>query len=139
MKDRSARITSRASLTDQLRGKSRRRREGLGRMADAAASVRAPRNDLLPRLEISYVLLSELRPSARKLRKLDPAHVREVATSISLLGFCVPVLVGKGNAIIDGEARLGAASLLSLIAFPAYISAISRRSSNGCFAWRPTA
>ena len=65
-------------------------------MALASAAQRR-RNDILPRLELSYVPLNELRPSARKLRKLDPAHVRDVASSISLLGFCEPLMVGRGN------------------------------------------
>ena len=36
---------------------------------------------------------------SREIRKLDPAHVREVAKAISTLGFCAPVLVGKGNSV----------------------------------------
>jgi hypothetical protein len=67
-------IASRATLGDQLRRKSRNRREAQERMALASAGHRR-RNDTLPRLELSYVPLGELRPSVRKLRKLDPAHV----------------------------------------------------------------
>jgi ParB-like chromosome segregation protein Spo0J len=48
------------------------------------------------------------------VRKLDPAHIDEVAGSISALGFCVPVLIGKDNHILDGGARLQAARLLGL-------------------------
>jgi DNA modification methylase len=73
---------------------------------------------MLPRLELSYVALEELRPSSRKLRKLDPAHVREVSSSIGLLGFCDPLLIGRGNALIDGEARYEAAKLLGLDRVP---------------------
>jgi IstB-like ATP binding protein/ParB-like nuclease domain len=71
-------------------------------------------NDLLPALSIAYVLLDELRPSKRKLRKLDPVHVREVMSSISALGFCDSLLIGKGGDILDGEIRLEAARLLGL-------------------------
>jgi ParB-like nuclease domain len=93
------------------------RREGHERMAvTSAAQLR--RNDTLPRLELSYPPLNELRPSARKLRKLDPAHVREVASSISLLGFCDPILVGRGNELIDGEARYQVAKQLGLDRVP---------------------
>ena len=106
-------IVSRATLGDQLRRKSRNRREGQERMALALAPHRR-RNDVLPRLELSYVPLEELRPSARKLRKLDPAHVREVTSSIGLLGFCDPLLVARGNELIDGEARYAAAKQLGL-------------------------
>src|SRR5450755_2599225 len=110
-------IAPRASLADQLRGKSRNRREGQERMALASAA-QGRRNDMLPPLELSYVRLEELRPSARKLRRLDPAHVREVASSISLLGFCDPVLTVRGNEIIDGEARYEAAKQLGLDRVP---------------------
>jgi DNA modification methylase len=110
-------IAPRSSLGDQLRRKSRSRREDQGRMA-AAASARPRRNDLLPRLELSYVPLEELRPSARKLRKLDPAHVREVASSISLLGFCDPLLIGRGNELVHGEVRYEAARQLGLDRVP---------------------
>jgi hypothetical protein len=67
-------------LTEQLKGKGRRRREGLKRLAASSTPVRAPRNDLLPRLDLVYVLLEDLRTPAREVRKLDPADVREVAT-----------------------------------------------------------
>jgi DNA modification methylase len=109
-------IAAQATLGDQLKWKSRSRRKGQERMALASAARR--RNDRLPRLELSYVRLDELRPSARKLRKLDPAHVREVASSISLLGFCDPILIGRGNELIDGEARYEAARQLGLDRIP---------------------
>jgi DNA modification methylase len=110
-------LAPRATLTNQLGARSRNRREGQERMALASAA-QARRNDMLPRLGLSYVRLEELRPSARKLRKLDPIHVREVASSISLLGFCDPLLVGRGNELIDGEARYEAAKQLGLDRVP---------------------
>ena len=102
------------SLKENLKGKSRRRREDLTRLAAPAAAPRALRNDILPHLEIVYVPLGELRSPARNVRKIDPAHVREVAATISALGFCVPILIGKNNLVIDGEVRLEAAKLLGL-------------------------
>ena len=69
----------RTTLGNQLKRKSRSRREGQELMALASAAHQR-RNDMLPRLDLSYVRLEELRPSARKLRKLDPIHVREVAS-----------------------------------------------------------
>jgi DNA modification methylase len=110
-------MAARASLVSQLRRKSRNRRETQERMAIACVAQRS-RNDMLPRLELSYVPLNEVRPSAKKLRKLDPTHVREVASSISLLGFCDPLLVGRGNELIDGEARYEAAKQLGLDRVP---------------------
>src|SRR3984957_6353368 len=109
-------IAAQATLGDQLKWKSRSRRKGQERMVLASAA--GARNDRPPRLELSYVRLDELRPSARKLRKLDPAHVREVASSINLLGFCDPILIGRGNELIDGEARYEAARQLGLDRIP---------------------
>jgi DNA modification methylase len=108
---------ARATLSDQLRRKSRNRRETQERLALASTAQRR-RNDILPRLELSYLPLNQLRPSARKLRKLHPAHVREVASSISLLGFCDPLLVGRGDELIDGEVRYEAAEQLGLDRVP---------------------
>jgi DNA modification methylase len=54
----------------------------------------------------------------RKLRKSDPAHVREIANSINTLGFNVPLLIGKDNIVVDGDSRLEAAKLLGLSSVP---------------------
>jgi DNA modification methylase len=102
------------SLKEQLKAKSRSRREGASRLAASSAAPRSLRNDALPQLDIDYLPLNDLRSPARKVRKLDPAHVRDVAATISALGFCVPILIGKNNVIIDGEVRLEAAKLLAL-------------------------
>jgi len=102
------------SFKEKLKTKSRRRREGFVRLAAPAAAARPLRNDVLPPLEIVYVPLGEFRSTARKVRKIDPAHVREVAATISALGFCVPILISKNNRVIDGEVRLEAAKLLGL-------------------------
>ena len=102
------------SLTGGLKAKSRQRRETLGRMAASSSPARAPRNDLLPPLDLAYFPLEDLRMPTREVRKLDPAHVREVANSISALGFCTPILVGKDNLVLDGAVRVQAARLLGL-------------------------
>ena len=102
------------ALTEQLKAKGRHRRERLGRLSVSSPPERARRNDLLPALELVYALLEDLRTPAREIRKLDPAHVREVANSISTLGFCAPILVGKDNLVLDGAVRVEAARLLGL-------------------------
>src|SRR3984957_5025147 len=102
------------ALTEQLKGKGRRRRESLKRVAASSSPALAPRNDLLPPLDLVYVLLEDLRMPAREVRKLDPAHVREVANSINTFGFCAPILVGKDNLVLDGAVRVQAARLLRL-------------------------
>jgi ParB-like chromosome segregation protein Spo0J len=87
-------------------------------MAKAVPRPRVRRDNLLPLLAISYVSLSELRPAKRKLRRLDLVHAREVASATGALGFCQPILVSRGNEMIDGEVRFEAAKLLGLDVVP---------------------
>ncbi len=109
-----ARLEIDQSLRKQLKSRGRRRREELTRLRPPSASSRLPRNDPLPNLDLVYVPLEDLRLSSREIRKLDLAHVREVANAISTLGFCAPVLVGRDNAVIDGAVRVEAARQLDL-------------------------
>ncbi len=79
---------------------------------------RARRNDILPHLELTYLPLDQIRSAPKKIRKLDPAHVREIAAAITELGFCDPILIDKENVVLDGEARLEAAKLHGLDRIP---------------------
>jgi DNA modification methylase len=115
--DRADSSPLRPAFTEQLRRKSRHRRDQLDRLGKASIA-RPRRNDILPRLELSYIPIANLQPSLRKVRKLDPAHVREVTSSISVLGFCVPLLVGRDNEIIHGEVSYEAAKQLGLDRLP---------------------
>ena len=63
---------------------------------------------------IDYLPLEGLRSAKRKVRKIDPVHVREVAATMAALGFCVPVLIGNNNVVIDGEVGIEAAKLLGV-------------------------
>ena len=114
MKHRINPLAVATGLNDQLRAKSRQHRGALHALAEVTGTARTRRNNLLPLLSISTISLDDLRTSARKLRRTDPAHVREVASTITALGFCCPILVGKGNLVIDGEIRLEAARMLGL-------------------------
>jgi hypothetical protein len=58
------------SFKEKLKGKSRRRREDLARLAAPAAAPRPLRNDVLPLLEITYVPLGE-RPRDHSDRSRD--------------------------------------------------------------------
>jgi DNA modification methylase len=82
------------------------------------AGWQSRRNDILPSLRIESYPIEALNAQLRKLRKNDPAHVRAIASSISTLGFNVPILIGKGNIVIDGASRLEAAKLLGLSVVP---------------------
>ena len=101
-------------LTEQLKDKSRGRRARLAGVAAATSSPRPRRNDTLPRLDLLYVPLEDLRAPPRTVRELDSGHIREVANSIGALGFCAPILIGKDNVILDGVIRIEAARLLGL-------------------------
>jgi hypothetical protein len=111
-------LASADGLVEHLKMKGRGRRKSLARMSQTSAAARVARNDLLPTLSLVEMPFETLRASSRKLRKLDPAHIREVAATISELGFCHPLLVGRSNMVIDGEIRMEAAKLLGLSSAP---------------------
>ncbi len=69
-------------------------------------------------MEITYIPIDELRSPARRLRVRDPAHIREVAASISALGFISPLLVGEDNEILNGEVQKEAGDLLGMDFLP---------------------
>ena len=117
-RDRRASLEEPRSLTPQLKGKSRARREGLTRLSRPSVSSRAARNDVLPSLALVHIDPDDLRPTPRHVRKVDEAHVRDVAASIRTLGFCAPVLIGKANEVLDGKIRVEAAKLLGFSAIP---------------------
>ena len=115
---RSAPLAPIPSFVEHLKGKSRRRRHDLVGLAEAEAAWRPRRNDLLPRLELVHVPLDMLKMPAREVRKLQPAHVRQVANAIAALGFCAPILIGRDSLVLDGAARIEAARSLGLERVP---------------------
>jgi len=117
--DRRSQFNEHDPLKEQLKTKNRDRRESLARVARPGSAARRVRNDVLPRLELVVMPVDDLRTGPRKVRKKDPAHMCEVAASISELGFCDPVLVGKDNIVLDGEIRVDAARLIGLVTVPA--------------------
>jgi ParB-like nuclease family protein len=108
------------SLREALKAKGRSRRKAAARHAEAEQEGwrSSGRNDILPSLQIEPCLVDTLKSHVRKLRKNDAAHVREIANSISTLGFNVPLLIGKDNVVVDGDSRLEAAKLLGLSSVP---------------------
>jgi ParB-like nuclease domain len=109
----------RDSSREGLKAKGRSRRKAVAGHAEAEkASGRSRRNDILPSLRIEPCPVDTLKLHDRKLRKNNPAHVREIAHAISTLGFNVPLLIGKNNVVIDGGSRLEAAKLLGLSSVP---------------------
>ena len=75
--------------------------------------------------------LDELRAPKRNVRKSDEAHIRGIADSIKVLGFCEPVLIGDDNEIIHGVLKVAAARLLNLTRIPAirigHLNKVERR------------
>lgn len=106
------------SLKQQLKARSRGRRETAARLSARGAAPRPLRNDVLPSLAMAQVPVADLRFPQRQVRKLDQAHVREIAASIGVLGFSVPVIIGSGDLVLDGQARVEAAKLLGLESVP---------------------
>jgi hypothetical protein len=76
-------------LQNALRAKSRHRREELAALATASPAPRLIRNDLVPKLALIECAPADLVIPARNVRKIEAAHLREVATAIGSLGFCV--------------------------------------------------
>jgi DNA modification methylase len=108
----------RDSLREGLKVKGRSRRKAAARGAEAEKGSSPRRNDILPSLKIEPYLVDVLKSHVRKLRKSAPAHVREIANSVSKLGFNVPLLIGNDNVVVDGDSRLEAAKLLGLSSVP---------------------
>jgi DNA modification methylase len=106
------------SLREILKTKGRSRRKAAATHAEAEKGSQPRRNDILPLLQIENCSVDALQLSARRLRKSDPAHVREIVNSIGALGFNVPLLVGKNNVVIDGDSRLEAAKSLGMLSVP---------------------
>jgi DNA modification methylase len=103
-----------SELTPQLKARDKARRAKRANLTSAPSAGGRRRNDCLPQLAIINRPIDDLKAPSRMLRKLDPAHIQEIAASIGALGFCVPVLIGEGNQVLDGLARVEAARLMSL-------------------------
>ena len=83
-------ISAARSMTDELKAKGRRRRETLKSLAQVSITAASARNDVVPKRELVERAPGRLVVPARNVRKLEPAHVREVATGISTSGFGDP-------------------------------------------------
>lgn len=88
-----------------LKANSQRRRQGRAVLATASPELRLMRNDLVPKLALIACAPADLVIPARTIRKIKAAHLGEVATAISRLGFCDPVLIDERNTVLDGVKR----------------------------------
>jgi DNA modification methylase len=115
----------------RAKARSRHRREELAALATTSPPPHLIRNDLVPKLALIECAPAKLVISARNVRKVKPAHLREVAAAISSLGFCDPVLIDERNTVLDGVVRVEAAKLLGLPHIPCiradHLTAAERR------------
>lgn len=96
----------------------RRRRENEDRRALREALTRdGLRNDLLPRCEISFRPVLELKPAESHVRKITTAQVERVVRSILSHGFIGAIIVRKDR-VVDGHVRLAAAKQLGIAQVP---------------------
>jgi ParB-like chromosome segregation protein Spo0J len=99
--------------------KGRHRRQELADLASRSARPHHPiRNDIVPKLELVDRVPADLGLPSRNVRKVDAAHVRQVAAAISNLGFCDPVFIDEQDRVLDGVIRVEAAKLLRLPRIP---------------------
>ena len=108
----------RAALLTQDKERRSKRTE----LAKAASTELSRRNDLLPRLQLVNRAPQSLIAPKRNVRAIDAGHVRDVANSISALGFSVPVLIDQAGNIIDGVVSVEAAKLLGLPTVPCVVA-----------------
>jgi ParB-like nuclease domain len=118
------------SVCGAIRAKNRRRRQSLTELARVPVPT-SRRNDLTPKLELVNRAPDDLVPPGRNVRKIEPAHLREVSNAIATFGFCEPVLIDEKNMILHGAVRVEAAKLLGLATIPCiradHLSASERR------------
>jgi DNA modification methylase len=103
-------------LLPSLKAQSKRRRKRLSKLS--AVPIKRPRNDLLPKLVVEQIPLTDLVFPARNVKRQEPAHIREVAASIATFGVSVPILVGIGNEVLNGVIVVEAAKQLGLTHVP---------------------
>jgi DNA modification methylase len=115
---RKAVIAAPDGLTPQLKTKSRARRERQRTLAGIADHASKRRNDLLPRLAVSYVPIDELRRAPRRVRRAEAPQVARIRASIEKFGVCQPILIGKDRTIVHGHGVLDAALALGLTEIP---------------------
>ena len=117
-KPRKAVIVAPDGLTPRLKTKSRARRERQHTLAGIADHAPKRRNDLLPKLAVSYVPIEELRQAPRRVRRAHAEQVARIRASIEKFGVCQPVLINKDRTIIHGHGVVEAARAAGLTQIP---------------------
>jgi len=111
-------VTEPTQVRDLVRARDQERQRERRAACRIEGVQRTRRNDLLPTLEVEQVLLSDLRPASRQVRKVTEAQVARLVASIESFGFVRPILIAEGVRVIDGHALLKAAERLGLSTIP---------------------
>ena len=106
------------SLRHALRAKSRHRREELSQLATGSATSHPIRNDLVPKLELVERVPGELGVPARNVRKIETAHVREIASRDQQFGLLRSGSDRRAERRSRRRLRVEAAKLLGLPHIP---------------------
>jgi len=69
--------------------------------------------------DVSWVAIDALTPNRRNARTHSRRQIRQIADSIAVFGFVVPILIDEDGIIIAGHGRYAAAKLLELKQVPA--------------------
>lgn len=70
------------------------------------------------RLAIVYLPIAELKLDPKNPRTHSPKQIRQIARSIEIFGFCVPVLIDAHRKVIAGHGRIAAGQLMGLKEIP---------------------
>jgi DNA modification methylase len=85
-----------------------------------ASSARNERKSVaFENLRIRYLRVDNLKPDPQNARVHSDKQIRQIAESIDVFGFLVPVLINSKNRVIAGHGRLEAAKLLGMATVPA--------------------
>jgi DNA modification methylase len=69
-------------------------------------------------LHVEYCRVDELKPHSRNARTHTKQQIRQIASSISAIGFANPVLIAGANTIVAGHGRVAAAKFLGMDRVP---------------------
>ena len=111
-------VTSPEGVTAHLKTQSRQRRERQKALTTIGFHAPARRNDLLPRLQITFTAIDRIRPAARRVRKKEAAQTARVLSSIKKFGIVAPILVDEQFRIVHGHAVYDAALAAGLHEIP---------------------
>ena len=81
---------------------------------DQSVPLSSPRVELI----VAWRKIAELRPNSKNSRIHNRRQRRQIARSIRLFGFCVPILIDGNDRVIAGHGRLMAAEDLGMTEVP---------------------